>query len=191
MAVDESDSRGVWLLFVLCNSSVELFSVLHFSPVSILARGGSILPQCISVTTWYLHESEPRQHYAPFKNKHTTSFTSHSPACCTSFPNCLYHFLWRTATALYIITWPQPGSVRLSSAPFLHLSPVIPQRVHVSNMGSPMGMGTVPLVPESLGPSPLTCNHTCLMQSRLIVCSSYVLWSCQKHWAIAFRGNWD
>lgn len=53
MAMDESDSQGVWL-FLFCNFSLEFFSVLHFSSAFILATGGSILP----VFFWWLAVSE-------------------------------------------------------------------------------------------------------------------------------------
>lgn len=112
MAVDESDSRGVWLISVL-----QLFvGALHCSSFffSIYSFGKrwehfAIVYFCNNmVPTWV----RTPQQYSLFKNKHKTSFTSYSPPCCTSlftvsFPQC-------AATDLHVTTWTPLGNVPLA-----------------------------------------------------------------------------
>ena len=114
MAVDESDSRGVWL-FLVCNFSLASFTVLHFSSVFILARGGSISPQCISATTWYQHESEPHQLMLCLKIN-IKPHLLHVSSCCTSFLYCFNPFLGHAATDPHAITWTPPGNVKFPLA---------------------------------------------------------------------------
>lgn len=134
MAVDESDSRGVWL-FLVCSFSLAFFTVLHFSSVFILARGRSILPQCISATTWYQHESESHQLMLCLKINIKPHLLHVSP-CCTSFLFCFNPFLGHAATDLCAITWTAPGKVKFPlalPASVTALSLIIPLWVHLSH----------------------------------------------------------